>query len=308
MRVVILLIIGLILFQPFSSAAVAQSVDPIILNLTVTTKKGTIIRGLTVDNFSITVDKQPLRILSLNEREVPASVGILIDTSGSQSVRGVTEIRQQFKQGLEGFFKLSNPANEYFALAFHSKTELLQDWTSDYQSILQKFDSLTFQKPTSLYDAVLLSLEKMKTSHNSKRVLVLISDGADNESKASFKQVRDALKGSDVVLYCVGLQNVVGLGDVDAVPNMEGQGVLNELSSLSGGRVFFMNNSQGAKAFDEVFELIALELRSQYQVAIAPEPSGGDTKWRKLKVMASRAGAAGQTEELIARTRQGYYR
>ena len=303
MRFLIVLIIGLILFQPFSSAAVPQSVDPIILNLTVTTKKGTIIRGLTVDNFSITVDKQPLRILSLNEREVPASVGILIDTSGSQSVRGVVEIREQFKQGLEGFLKLSNPANEYFALAFNSKTELIQDWTSEYQSILQKFDSLTFQKPTSLYDAMLLSLEKMKTSHNSKRVLVLISDGADNQSKASFKQVRDALKGSDVVLYCVGLQNVVGIGDVAVVPNMEGQGVLTELSSLSGGRVLFMNTSQGAKAFNEVFELIALELRSQYQVAIAPEPSTGDTKWRKLKVTASKTG-----QELIARTRQGYYR
>ena len=67
-----------------------------------------------------------------------------------------------------------------------------------------------------------------------------------------------------------------------------------------------MNNSQGPKAFNEVFELIALELRSQYQIAIAPEPSSRKTKWRKLKVMASRTATSG-AEELKARTRQGYY-
>ncbi|HJS25442.1 MAG TPA: VWA domain-containing protein [Pyrinomonadaceae bacterium] len=300
MRVLTVLLISLIFFP---SAAVPQTNDPIILNLTVTSKKGTIIRGLTLENFSITVDKQPLKILSLNEREVPVSVGILIDTSGSQDVRGAVEIKQQFKQGLEGFFKLSNPANEYFALAFNTQAELIQDWTSDYQSIVTKVDSLIFKKPTALYDAMSLSLEKMQTSRNSKRVLVLISDGADNQSKASFKKVRDALKASDVILYCVGLQNVVGIGDAVSL-NLEGEGILSELATLSGGRVLFMNNSQGPKAFNEVFEIIALELRSQYQIAIAPEASSAKTKWRKLKVTASRAGA----EELMARTRQGYYR
>jgi Ca-activated chloride channel homolog len=305
LRILTVLIIALICFQPFAGAAVPQSNDPIILNLTVTTKKGTIIRGLTLENFSITADKQPLKILSLNEREVPASVGILIDASGSQDVRGVVEIKQQFMKGLARFLELSNPANEYFALAFHNKTELVQDWTSDHESILAKVDSLKYGKQTSLYDAISVSVEKMKTSRNSKRVLVLISDGADNQSKASFKEVRDLLKASDVTLYCVGLLNVVGIGDVNVIPVTEGDGVLNELAHLSGGRVLFMNTSQGAKAFNEVFELIALELRSQYQLAIAPEPSAGKTKWHKLKVTASRPG---QSEELISRTRQGYYR
>ena len=307
MRILTVLLSGLIYLHPFSSAAVPQSNDPIILNLTVTTKKGTIIRGLTLENFSITVDKQPLKILSLNEREVPASVGILIDASGSQDVRGAVEIRQQFMKGLARFLELSNPANEYFALAFHNKTELVHDWTSDHESILAKVDSLKYGKQTSLYDAMHVSLEKMKTSRNSKRVLVLISDGDDNQSKTSFKEVRDLLKASDVVLYCVGLLNVFGLGDVAVIPVTEGDGILNELTHLSGGRVLFMNTSQGAQAFNEVFELVALELRSQYQLAIAPEPSVGKTKWHKLKVTASRAAPSG-AEELRARTRQGYYR
>ena len=312
MRVLTVVLIALFCFYPFSSAAVPQSNEPLILNLTVTTKKGTITRGLTLENFSITVDKQPLKILSLSDHEAPASIGILIDTSGSQYTGGLgaaAEIKQQFKQGLERFFKLNNPGNEYFALTFHTKTELLHDWTSDYQSILAKVDSLTFGKQTSLYDALRFSIEKMETSRNSKHVLVLISDGADNQSKASFKEVRDMLKASDVILYCVGLVNVAAIDGVgiSSAPYIEAEGIMSELTSLSGGRVLFMNNSQGAKAFNEVFELIALELRSQYQIAVAPEVSSGSTKWRKLKVIASRA-TTGQKEELIARTRQGYYR
>lgn len=311
MRVLSLVLISLICVYPFSSAAIPQSNEPVILNLTVTTKKGTIIRGLTLENFSITGDKQPLKILSLSDREVPASIGILIDTSGSQYIGGLgaaAEVRQQFKEGLERFFKLNNPANEYFALTFHTKTELLHDWTSDYQSILAKVDSLTFGKQTSLYDAMRFSIEKMKTSRNSKHVLVLISDGADTQSKTSFKEVRDMLKASDVILYSVGLLSVdvVNSVGVGAAPYVEAEGVLSELTSLSGGRVLFMTNSQGAKAFNEVFELIALELRSQYQITVAPEVPSSNPKWRKLKVMASRADATGRKEELIARTRKGY--
>ena len=279
-----------------------QNNDALVLNVTVTTKKGTVIRDLTLENFSITVDKQPQKILSLTNREMPASIGILIDTSGSQRGGSAPEIQQPFKRGLEEFFRKSNPANEYFALAFNSKTALVQDWTSDYQSILEKFDSLTFGKQTSLYDALRSGIEKMNESRNSKHVLILISDGADNNSKASFKEVRDLLKGSDVVLYSVGLNYMTGIADMVVPFDEEGGGVLSELTSLSGGRVLFMNDTQGPKAFNEVFELIALELRNQYQLVIAP--SSGYRKWHKLKVAVTK----GNSEELIARTRQGYYR
>ncbi|HEY0763839.1 MAG TPA: VWA domain-containing protein [Pyrinomonadaceae bacterium] len=293
----------------FSSAAVAQASEPLVLNVTVTTKDGAVIRGLTLDNFAVSVEKTPQQILSLSEREVPASVGILIDTSGSQDTgrsKNALDIQKQFRQGLEGFFNKSNPANDYFAVAFNSKAEVFQDWTSDYQSILKKLDSLKFGKPTSMYDALDLALEKMKTSRNSKQVLILISDGSDNQSKKTFKQVRDKLKSSDVALYCVALTNAFRLGDVESVPNLEGQSVLDQLTFMSGGRALFMNNSQGPKAFSEVFELIALELRSQYQIVIARPASLAGKESRKLKITASRAGTTGRTEQLLARTRQSY--
>lgn len=293
----------------FSSAVVAQTYDPLVLNVTVTNKKGVIIRGLTLDNFSISVEKTPQKILSLSEQEVPASIGILIDTSGSQypgkSKNGL-EIQRQFIQGLEGFFKTSNPANEYFAVAFNSKAEIVKDWTTDHQSFMETVGSLTFGKQTAVFDALRLAIDKMKTSRNSKQVLILISDGSDNMSKTTFKEVRDLLRSSDVTLYAVALRNVVGIGDVANILNLESEGVLNELTSVTGGRALFMNNSQGSKAFNEVFELIALELRSQYRLVIARPADYAGKGWRKLKITASRADATGSSEEFTARTRQGY--
>lgn len=293
----------------WSSAAVAQAYDPLVLNVTVTTKKGAVIRGLTVDNFAVSVEKTAQQILSLSDTEVPASIGILLDTSGSQGTgksSAALRIQQQFKQGLEGFFKKSNPANEYFAMAFNTRAELVQDWTSDYQNILQKLDSLTFTKETAMYDALQLAIEKMKTARNAKTVMILISDGSDNASKASFKQVRDLFRSSDIVLYSVGLKNVFHLGDITTAQSLEGQGVLDELTSMSGGRVLFMKNLQGEKAFNEVFDLIALELRNQYRVVIARPVSYAGKKSRKLKVTARRIDTAGRPEELFARTRQEY--
>jgi len=290
-------------------SAVPQTEDALVLNVTVATKKGTVIRDLTLDDFKITVDDKSQKILSLTNREVPASVGILIDTSGSQDVgksKEALELQQQFKQALERFFKQSNPDNEYFAIAFNSKAQLVQDWTSNYQSILDKFDSLEYRKATAMYDGLRSGIEMMNRSRYSKHVLIVVSDGADNNSTASFKNVRDALKASDVVLYGVGLKNMVEdiNGPAVTVGEFEAQRLMKELATSSGGRVLYMENTEGPKAFNEVFELIALELRTQYQLQISPNPASGKRQWHKLKVAISKTGPV----ELVVRTRQGYYR
>src|ERR1044072_8952786 len=87
---------------------------------------------------------------------------------------------------LERFLRMSNPANEYFVVTFTSKAQLAQDWTSDPQAILGTLDSLKFKKLAAMFDAMTLALDKVKTGRNSKHVLLLISDGSDNNSKEGF--------------------------------------------------------------------------------------------------------------------------
>ena len=190
-----------------------QNPDSLVLNVTVTDKKGVPIRGLTVEDFSIKVDDQPQRILSFSAQESPVSVGILIDVSGSQPF-GTSTVRtsktavvprDSIRQGIAHFLEVSHPENEYFLMTFNSEVQLRQDWTSDPQAILPKIDSLIFEKQTSLYDALNMGIDKVKTGRNSKRLLVLISYGMDTSSKIPFDKVRNVLRGSDVILYGVGI-------------------------------------------------------------------------------------------------------
>jgi hypothetical protein len=148
-----------------------------------------------------------------------------------------------------------------------------------------------------------LALDKVKTGRNSKRVLVLITDGSDtNSTRSGFKDVRDKLKASDVVLYCVG-------ANVSLYPASESRNFtddvkkLGELSVASGGRAFFTKNMSEPMTSNRVFELIALELRAHYQLVIAPEHDDAKAKFRKIKIEAKQG-----TERLTARTRLWYYR
>jgi Ca-activated chloride channel family protein len=284
----------------------AQSPDSLVLNVTVTNEKGVLSRGLNLESFAVTVDKQPQKILSFSDQEVPASIGILIDDSGSQYVApsdGLS-LSARLRPALERFFKVSNPANEYFVVTFNSKVQLVQDWTADLQAVLQTLNSLNFKKQTSLYDAMTLALDKVKTGRNAKHILILISDGGDNNSKEGFKEVRDKLKASDVALYCIGVnlrENPPGsVSDWNPAEDVE---KLNELSAASGGRAFFTKNVSEPMASNQIFELIALELRAHYQLVIAPDQPGAKPKFRKIKIEAKQG-----TDRLIARTRLWYYR
>jgi Ca-activated chloride channel family protein len=282
-----------------------QNPDSLVLNVTVTDKKGVPIRGLTVEDFSIRVDDQPQKILSLNAQESPISVGILIDVSGSQpfgNSKTAVVPRDSTRQGISQFIEVSHRQNEYFLMTFNSEVQLRQDWTSDPQAILQKVDSLIFEKQTSLYDALNMGIEKVTTGRNSKRLLVLISDGLDTSSKIPGTQVREVLMGSGVMLYCVGISNVHP-NDLDD----ENQIVLEAFSYVSGGGTVFLKNAAGAQAFKEAFEAIALEVRAQYQIVIATQfSSGGKPKWHKVKIKATRTNPNGKPEQLLARTRLSY--
>ena len=214
-----------------------QNPKPLVLNVTVSDKQGFPISGLGAENFSVSVDDQPQKILSLSAQDSPASIGFLIDVSGSQpfeDTKTAVVPRDPCRQGIARFLDLSHRENEYFLMTFNSEVQLQQDWTSDPRAILQKVDSLTFEKRTSLFDAIKMGIEKVTTGRNSKRVLVLITNGLDTHSRNSFVEVRDVLRASDVEVYAVGIFNA-HTGDL--FRPAEAQAVLDELSDGSGGEV-----------------------------------------------------------------------
>jgi Ca-activated chloride channel family protein len=151
---------------------------------------------------------------------------------------------------------------------------------------------------TALYDACYLGVEKVQRGSHPKRALLLISDGQDNNSRYTFSELRRLLKESDVTLYGVG---ILSGSDAGSSMGMDGQGILDELASVSGGKAFF---PRSAAEMDDIFEQIALELRHQYSIGYKPTNFNNDGRWHKIKVKVTPPRGL---PKLFVRSKEGYY-
>ena len=228
-------------------------------------------------SLSLTISRQQ-DITFFSDEDAPVSVGILFDVSGSMSGDKV----QRARDALAHFIQTSHDRDEYFLIGFNSRAQLLMDRTRDGQAVLDKLTFVQTKNNTALYDACYLGVERVQRGTHPKRALLLISDGQDNNSRYTFNELRRVLKESDVVLYAIG---ILGGSDVGSALGMEGQGILDELAGVSGGKAFYPRS--GAE-MDDIFEQIALELRHQYSIgyrapSFAATASGTRSKSRSLR-------------------------
>ena len=254
--------------------SVITNTDLITLTVTVTDTYGRYVSGLSKSAFAVFDNKQQQEITYFSDDDSPVSVGVIFDVSGSMSGDKVKRARD----ALAKFIQTSHDSDEYFLIAFNSRAQLLLDRTRDGDSILNKLTFVETKSQTALYDACYLGVEKVQRGAHPKRALLLISDGQDNDSRYTFNELRKLLKESDVTLYAIG---ILSGSDAGSAMGMEGQGILDELSGVSGGKAFF---PRSAAEMDDIFEQIALELRHQYSIGYKPETFANDGKWHRVKV------------------------
>ncbi|NNF00371.1 MAG: VWA domain-containing protein [Pyrinomonadaceae bacterium] len=268
--------------------------DLVTLTLTVTDYYGRYVSGLTKEHFTVFDNKEKQNITFFSDTDAPVSIGILFDVSGSMSGEKIAKARN----ALARFINTSHPRDEYYLIAFNKRAQLLMDRTRDGEAVLNK---LTLVKPkhnTALYDACYLGVERVTRGTHQKKALLIISDGQDNSSRYSYKEVRRLMKESDVVIYSVGIMDG---RDAGSMIGIQGQAFLDELSSVTGGKSFYPNT---AVEMDEIFERIALELRHQYSIGFTPPNFKPDGKWHKVKVKVKPPRGL---PRLTVRNRKGYY-
>lgn len=268
--------------------------DLVTFTVTVTDSYGRYVSGLNKNAFTVLDNKLPQDISFFSDDDAPVSVGILFDVSGSMSGDKIKRARE----ALSRFIQTSHNADEYFLIAFNSRAQLLLDKTRDGNAVLDKLSFVQTRNNTALYDACYLGVEKVQRGTHPKRALLLISDGQDNDSRYTFSEVRRILKESDVVLYGIG---ILSGGDAGSGLGMEGQGVLDELANVSGGKAFFPRTSA---EMDDIFEQIALELRHQYSIGYKPPNFVNDGKWHHVKVKVTPPRGL---PRLFVRSKDGYY-
>ncbi len=276
------------------SGPVIVNTDLITFTVTVTDTYGRYVSGLSKNAFTVMDDKKPQEITFFSDDDSPVSVGVIFDLSGSMSGDKVRRARD----ALSKFIQTSHDSDEYFLIAFNSRAQLLLDKTRDGNSVLDKLTFVQTKNNTALYDACYLGVEKVQRGSHPKRALLLISDGQDNNSRYTFNELRRLLKESDVTLYGIG---ILSGSDAGSSLGMEGQGILDELASVSGGKAFF---PRSAAEMDDIFEQIALELRHQYSIGYKPTDFGSDGRWHRIKVKVTPPRGL---PKLYVRSKEGYY-
>lgn len=284
----------------------AQDNDNLVRMPVIVANRQGYVRGLTREAFQVTDGKLSRQIEFFDSSDGSTSIGILLDMSKSIDLDDLRrKLSYKPDEDLLSFFiHQSNPNNEYFVIAFDDTPRLVTDWTSAPE-LLSKTNNITRgtgRRYTALYDACFAAIEKMETAHHSRRVLIVLTDGQDNESKRSFKQVRNKLRDTDILFYGIG---VVSEEFPQSSLGMEGQSVLEELADATGGRVFYpMKN----KEMVGIFSTINDELRSQYRIGFRPGQLDAAGKWRRLTLkIVPPANAPREFKNLTWRTREGYF-
>ncbi len=267
--------------------------DLITFNVSVSDNYGRAVAGLKKKDFNIFDNGNGQEIHFFGDEDTPASIGIIFDTSGSMSENKIN----QAKEALANFIQTSHPRDEFFLIDFNSRTEVLLDRTRDSDSILRKFTYVEPKGNTALFDAVYLGLEKVMNGSHPKKIILVISDGEDNNSRYTYKELRQRLIETDVTIYAIGVGGLLSSGK----GRLSGRDTLSELSSTSGGKAFF---PKGSVEMNEAFERMALEIRHLYSISYYPSSFIADGKWHRLRV---KVNFPLGTPRLTVRNRAGYY-
>ena len=248
------------------------------LPVSVLDKEGRPVPGLTPEHFQILEDKVPQKIKTFRHEDIPLSLGLVIDNSGSMRSR-----RERVNSAALSFVRESNPDDETFIVNFDDSAYLEQDFTGSIGDLVDALENLDARGETALYDALYLSAEHVKSGKKEKKALLLISDGEDNISKYGINKVIDALKQSKVTLYAIGLleENDQRGGLFKKPPSKKAKADLVKFAELTGGQAFF------PKTLDEVDQLvktIAHDLRNHYTITYTPTNMKTDGTWREITV------------------------
>ncbi len=271
-----------------------QDVDEVVLNATVLDSGGRLVQSLQKGDFQVFEDGVPQTIAAFRHEDVPVSIGILIDNSGSMADK-----RMAVNQAAIDMVKASNPDDETFIVNFSEEAYIDQDFTSDIGKLNQGLSHIDSKGGTALYDAVVASADYMaKYAKRSKQVLLIITDGEDNASSATLEYtIRRVQDLSGPVVYTIGLL----FGDEDSPKTQRrAKRALQDLSDQTGGIAYFPKRIQNV---DEVANEVASDIRNQYTIgyhSTNPPSKGG---YREVHVEAKAKGMG----RLTVRTRTGYF-
>jgi len=293
-----------------------------VVNLfaTVRDKQGAVVRDLAKDDFLLQEDRRPQTIRYFSqESDLPLTMGLLVDVSGSQR-RLIPEERSASFQFFDQV--LREDLDQAFVIHFQGWVELLQDLTSSRDNLERSLRALEDDqnqyafggrggpystggrmgggRGTALYDAVLLASEDLMKRQTGRKALVILTDGVDTASMVSLEEGVEAAQRADTLVYSVLFEDPAGYGGGFGRfggfgPN--GAGVLDEISHQTGGRLLTVSKK---RPLEDVYDSIEEELRSMYSLGYTPDRETEKSSYHKIRLTTKEKG-------MVVQTRDGYY-
>lgn len=280
-------LLGFVLLFQFT---ISIDVDLAVFNITVLGGDGQPVTGLTADNFRVFEDGREEKIKLFQPEDTPATVGLLIDNSGSMRNK-----QNDVVAAATAFVEASHPDDEMFVVNFNRVPWFALRpglaFTSDRTEIKNALNHPRMEGTTALYDAIAVALNHLKEGGKQRKALVILSDGGDN---ASHIKLNDALKmaeQSSATIYCIGIYD----------PNQRDRNpsVLKRIAKVTAGESYFPSNLEDLHT---VWPRIAGAIRGQYTIGYISSNQTHDGTFRKVKIVAKNK----RGKILDVRARPGY--
>lgn len=289
-------------------------------------KKGEIVRNLNKQDFFLEEDGRPQTIRYFSqETDLPLTLGLVVDTSGSQR-RVLGEERSASFRFLEQV--LREDKDLAFVIHFDSEVELLQDLTSSRRQLESALDQLQMPQPrpmnrrgwpgprgrrpggTSLYDAVFLASDELMKKQAGRKAVIVLSDGVDNSSRMTLAEAVESAQRADTLVYSIRFFDEQAYGGgfgprlgrrrgpaarFPQPPN--GKKILEQISKATGGGFFEVSKKH---SIDQIYSHIQEELRHQYSLGYTPDRSDDGPGYRRIRLTTRQKG-------LVVQARDGYY-
>jgi Ca-activated chloride channel homolog len=264
-------------------------VQNVILHATVVDDKNRLVMNLDKNAFTVFENNQPQTIVSFAREDVPVAMGIIIDNSGS-----MREKRDKVNKAALNLVRSSNPQDQVFVVNFNDEYYLDQPFTNNINLLKEALEKVEARGGTALYDAIVASSDyMMKNARLQKKVLFVVTDGADNASRETLEEaVRRLQQENGPSVYAIGL-----LGEEK---ERRARRALETIAQRTGGIAFLPKTVDDV---DEISRTVAHDIRSQYNIGYKPTTPKSAGGYRTIHVEARAKGY----NKLTVRTRAGYY-
>jgi Ca-activated chloride channel family protein len=260
-----------------------------VLHATVFDKAGKFITNLPQSAFQVYEDGKLQAIKIFKREDVPVSMGIIVDNSGS-----MRDKRQKVESAALALVAESNRQDEVFIVNFNDEAYLDTEFTSDIKQMQQGLTKIDSRGGTAMRDAIRMSIDHLKDKgKKDKRVLLVVTDGNDNASQVSLEATVRAAQDAETIIFAIGL-----LSDEERREASKAKRALMTLTEATGGQAFFPKDTSEV---ERIAHQVARDLRNQYTIAYSPSNSALDGTYRQVKVIAT------GPNHPVVRTQSGYY-